>query len=185
MGFVEIFTIAIALSMDAFAIAICKGLSVKKAEIKHIMSAALWFGGAQALMPVLGYFFGYSFKGVVESFDHWIAFVLLTLIGANMIREAVKGVEELNNSFTFKTMLPLAIASSIDALTVGVTFAFDNVNILFAAPLIGVTTFTLSAVGVKLGNRLGERYSSKAELVGGIVLILIAVKILVTDLFGL
>jgi putative Mn2+ efflux pump MntP len=148
------------------------------------MIAGGYFGGFQALMPVIGWLLGRQFESLIKNIDHWIAFVLLALIGANMIREAVKNEEEnLNDSFSPRTMLPLAIATSIDALAVGVTFAFLDVEIVPAVSMIGVTTFVLSAIGVKIGNVFGAKYKSKAELVGGIVLVVMGVKILIEHLF--
>lgn len=183
MGFVEILIIAVALSMDAFAVALCKGLSVPKLKPKHALIVGLYFGGFQALMPVIGYLLGFKFENAIASVDHWIAFVLLALIGANMIREAVSGEEEeLDASFGFKTMLLLAVATSIDALAVGVSFAFLKVNIVTAALSIGVTTFILSAVGVAIGNVFGVKFKSKAEIAGGVVLILMGLKILLEHL---
>ncbi len=183
MGFVEILIIAVALSMDAFAVALCKGLSVPKLKPKHALIVGLYFGGFQALMPVIGYLLGFKFEDAIASVDHWIAFVLLALIGANMIREAVSGEEEeLDASFGFKTMLLLAVATSIDALAVGVSFAFLKVNIVTAALSIGVTTFILSAVGVAIGNVFGVKFKSKAEIAGGVVLILMGLKILLEHL---
>lgn len=178
MGFIELLVIAIGLSMDAFAIAICKGLSVTRVEKKHLLSAGLWFGGAQALMPLIGYLLGSSFRELIESIDHWFSFILLALIGINMIREAFGKTEQLDDSFSAKAMFPLAIADSIDALVVGVTFAFLKVNIIPAVILIGITTFLFSVAGVKIGNKFGEKYKSRAELVGGIILILMGVYIL-------
>ena len=169
--------------MDAFAVSICKGLSVTKVNWKHSVIVGLYFGGFQAAMPVIGYFLGSSFKDYIESVDHWIAFGLLLIIGGNMLREAFsKDEEELDGSFSLKSMLPLAIATSIDALAVGVTFAFLNVQIAPAVSFIGVITFALAAVGVKLGNIFGEKYKSKAEFVGGVVLIIMGVKILLEHL---
>lgn len=183
MGFVEILIIAVALSMDAFAVALCKGLSVSKLKPKHALIVGLYFGGFQALMPVIGYLLGFKFEDAIASVDHWIAFVLLALIGANMIREAVSGEEEeLDASFGFKTMLLLAVATSIDALAVGVSFAFLKVNIVTAALSIGVTTFILSAIGVAIGNVFGAKFKSKAEIAGGVVLILMGLKILLEHL---
>lgn len=183
MSFFDLFLIALALSMDAFAVSICKGLSVKKAGAKHILTAGIYFGGFQALMPLIGFLLGFKFERFIVSVDHWIAFVLLALIGAGMIKEAVSGKEdEADDSFSFKTMLPLAVATSIDALAVGISFAFLGVDIVRAAALIGVTTFVLSGVGVVVGNLFGAKYKSKAELAGGIVLILIGVKILLEHL---
>lgn len=182
MNFVELLIIAVGVSMDAFAIAICKGLSVKKLEAKHLLIAGLWFGGAQALMPLLGYFLGGSFSSFIESIDHWFSFALLVLIGANMIKESREESEKLDDSFSAKVMFPLAIADSIDALAVGVTFAFQEVNIFPAVSLIGVTTFLFSAIGVKIGNQFGCRYKSKAEFAGGLILILMGLLILLEDL---
>lgn len=182
MNFVELLIIAVGVSMDAFAIAICKGLSVKKPEAKHLLIAGLWFGGAQALMPLLGYFLGGSFSSFIESIDHWFSFALLVLIGANMIKESREESEKLDDSFSAKVMFPLAIADSIDALAVGVTFAFQEVNIFPAVSLIGVTTFLFSAIGVKIGNQFGCRYKSKAEFAGGLILILMGLLILLEDL---
>ena len=150
MTYLELFFIAVGLSMDAFAVSICKGLSVRQLRPRHAIIAGAYFGGFQALMPVIGWLLGRQFEGLIKSIDHWIAFVLLALIGANMIREAVKNEEEnLNDSFSPRTMLPLAVATSIDALAVGVTFAFLDVDIVPAVSMIGVTTFVLSAIGVK------------------------------------
>ena len=174
----ELFVIAVGLSMDAFAVSICKGLSTKDVRREHMVVTGLYFGGFQALMPLAGYLLGSRFQSMIQRVDHWIAFVLLALIGANMVRESQGEAEHLDDSFTPGTMLPLAVATSIDALAVGVTFAFLNVRIIPAAALIGVTTFALSAIGMRLGNVFGARYQSKAELVGGIVLILMGVKIL-------
>ena len=184
MTYLELFFIAVGLSMDAFAVSICKGLSVRQLRPRHAIIAGAYFGGFQALMPVIGWLLGRQFEGLIKSIDHWIAFVLLALIGANMIREAVKNEEEnLNDSFSPRTMLPLAVATSIDALAVGVTFAFLDVDIVPAVSMIGVTTFVLSAIGVKIGNVFGAKYKSKAELVGGIVLVVMGVKILIEHLF--
>lgn len=174
----ELFVIAVGLSMDAFAVSICKGLSTKDVRRVHMVVTGLYFGGFQALMPLAGYLLGSRFQSMIQRVDHWIAFVLLALIGANMVRESQGEAEHLDDSFTPGTMLPLAVATSIDALAVGVTFAFLNVRIIPAAALIGVTTFALSAIGMRLGNVFGARYQARAELAGGIVLILMGVKIL-------
>lgn len=182
MGFWELFVIALGVSMDAFAIAVCKGLSVQKLEKKHMITVGLWSGGAQALMPLLGYFLGNSFHSFIDSIDHWLSFVLLLIIGINMIKESREKTKELDSSFSVKSMALLAIADSIDAMAVGVTFAFHEVNIIPAVLLIGITTFILSAVGVKIGNKFGAKYKSKAELAGGIVLILMGSIILLEDL---
>ena len=184
MTIFELIVIAVGLSMDAFAVSICKGLSVRRLRSRHNIICGLYFGGFQALMPVLGWLLGRQFEALIKNVDHWIAFVLLALIGANMIREAVKNEEEnLNDSFSPKTMLPLAVATSIDALAVGVTFAFLDVMIVPAVSIIGVTTFIFSAAGVKIGNVFGAKYKSKAELVGGIVLVAMGIKILIEHLF--
>lgn len=182
MGLTDLFLIAVGLSMDAFAVAICKGLSVKKVTIKHGLIVGAYFGGFQAGMPLLGYLFGSSFAKYIEAFDHWVAFVLLGIIGINMIRESREQGEEVNASIGLKAMLPMAVATSIDALVVGISFAFMRVQIGWAVLFIGVITFTLSAIGVKLGNHFGAKYKSKAELFGGIVLILLGTKILLEHL---
>lgn len=183
----ELFVIAVGLSMDAFAVAICKGLSVEKVRPRHSIIVGAWFGGFQALMPFLGYLLGSSFAQKIEFIDHWVAFVLLGLIGANMLREAVTEHEdeevEQNGSFGIKSMFPMAVATSIDALAIGVSFAFLQVQIVPAVTFIGVITFVLSAVGVCIGNVFGARYKSKAEFVGGLVLIGMGVKILIEHLF--
>ena len=179
MSLFELFVIAVGLSMDACAVSICKGLSVPKAEKKHMLLVGLYFGGFQAMMPLLGYWLGVNFQTLVESVDHWIAFVLLGIIGLNMIKESRENdVEELDDGFSAKDMLPLAIATSIDALAVGITFAFLKVQIVPAVSFIGITTFCLSAVGLVIGNTLGAHSKSKAELAGGIVLIAMGTKIL-------
>lgn len=183
MGFIELFILAVGLSMDAFAVSICKGLSVQRLRPRHALICGAYFGGFQALMPLIGWLLGRQFEELIKSIDHWIAFGLLVLIGANMIRESFGKDEEVNDSFSFKTMLPLAIATSIDALAVGVTFAFLEVQIVPAILLIGVTTFAISAAGVKIGNVFGAKYKSKAELAGGIILILLGIKILIEHLF--
>ena len=185
MDFLSLFLIAVGLSMDAFSVAICKGLALPRTSLGRCSLVGVWFGGFQALMPIVGYFVGVHFKDSIESFDHWLAFALLALIGMNMIREALgkeedeaecKGCEE--NPLAARKMLPMAIATSIDALAVGVGFAFLGVDIWLSALLIGVTTLVLSAVGVKIGGVFGAKYKSKAELAGGIILILIGLKIL-------
>lgn len=171
--------------MDAFAVAICKGLGMRRINYRHTFIIALFFGGFQALMPFLGWLLASSFAEYIRKFDHWIACVLLVLIGANMIREALSHDEEkLNDSFGIKTMLPLAVATSIDALATGVTFAMTETNIWLAISITGVTTFLFSAVGLKIGNLFGSKYKSKAELVGGIILVLMGIKILVEHLTG-
>ena len=183
MGIIELFIIAVGLSMDAFAVAICKGLSNKTVRKRDMAVTGLWFGGFQALMPTIGYFLGKQFEQYITAVDHWIAFFLLVIIGANMIKEALaKEDEQVNASFSPKAMFPLAIATSIDALAVGVTFAFLKVNILIAVLFIGCITFLCSAAGVTIGNIFGAKYKSKAELAGGVVLILMGIKILIEHL---
>ena len=183
MTFFELFLIGIGLSMDAFAVSICKGLSMQKIDKKYTLCIGLFFGGFQALMPLTGYLLGNQFSGYIERFDHWIAFVLLAFIGFNMIREARSDEEnESNDRFDFKTMLPLAVATSIDALAVGVTFAFLRVNIVPAVSFIGCITFLLSAIGLKAGNIIGAKNRSRAEFAGGLVLILMGIKILLEHL---
>ena len=186
MGMVELFLIAVGLSMDAFAVAVCKGLSIGKIKWKHMCMAGLWFGGFQALMPALGYFLGNFFTDLVQAFSHWIAFVLLVFIGANMIKESrERGCDccsDADASMDVKTMFLLAVATSIDALAVGVSFAFMKVQIAWAVLFIGVITFVLSAIGVKFGSFFGTKYKSKAEFIGGLVLILIGTKTLLEGL---
>lgn len=224
MGLLELFILAIGLSMDAFAVSICKGLALPKINLKSAGIVGLWFGVFQALMPLIGYLLGVNFRSYIVSIDHWIAFVLLALIGANMIKEALsdddeeeeaeirnlkRGPEEgtigvcsldscsisptgqvalsradnrIKEILGFKTMFLLAVATSIDALAMGVTFAFLNVNIIPAISFIGVVTFTCSAIGVKIGNVFGLKYKSKAEIAGGVILILLGCKILIEHL---
>ena len=179
----ELFVIAVGLSMDAFAVSICKGLSVGKVCPRHAMTCGLYFGGFQAMMPFLGWLLGVQFQSVIVRIDHWIAFVLLGLIGANMIKESrEESCDILDVNFGFRAMLPLAIATSIDALAVGVTFAFLSVPILPAVTFIGVTTFLLSALGTWVGGAFGCRFKNKAEFVGGLILILMGAKILLEHL---
>lgn len=184
MSIWELFLTAAALSMDAFAVAICKGLSMGKPKVKHYFIIGAWFGGFQALMPALGYLLGSAFEKYITSVDHWVAFVLLGLIGANMIKEGCsKDEEHVNASFAFKTMLLLAVATSIDALAVGITYALlPDVNIVAAVLFIGLTTFILSAAGLKIGSVFGIKFKSKAEIAGGVILILIGIKILLGHL---
>lgn len=182
-SFVEIFVIGIGLSMDAFAVSICKGLSMKKMNWRNAVIIGLYFGGFQALMPLAGYLLGVQFEGKIMAFDHWIAFVLLALIGINMIKESRCEEEKADDSVGFKIMLGLAIATSIDALAVGVTFAFLKVAIVPAVLTIGFTTYVISIAGVKIGNVFGARYRSRAELAGGLILIGMGIKILVEHLF--
>ena len=183
MGLWELFILAVGLSMDAFAVSICKGLSLRKIGWRHMCLAGAWFGGFQALMPLIGFFLGRFFAEIITAYDHWIAFVLLAFIGGKMIWEALDPDEEnMDESMDVKTMFLLAVATSIDALAVGVTFAFLEVNILPAVLFIGCTTFVFSAAGVKVGSVFGARYKEKAELCGGAVLVLIGLKLLLEGL---
>ncbi len=182
MGIGELLLIAIGLSMDAFAVSIGKGLSVCSLRRCHCMKAGVWFGGFQGLMPLIGYLLGASFADIVTDYDHWISFALLALIGGNMIKESFSDDEKCDSDFSLKTMFILAVATSIDALAVGVSFAFLGVDILPAACVIAVTTFAFSVAGVKIGNLFGCRYKSKAELAGGVILVIIGVKILIEHL---
>ena len=183
MGIGELLLLAVGLSMDAFAVSVCKGLAMKKATIRAQVTCGAWFGGFQGLMPLIGFLLGTMFADAIQSIDHWIAFVLLGLIGANMLKESFGDAEECDCSFCPKAMLPMAVATSIDALAVGVTFALlPDVNITAAVSFIGIITFTLSAVGVYIGHLFGARFKSKAELTGGIVLILMGCKILLEHL---
>lgn len=183
MKFTTLFILAVGLSMDAFAVAVCKGLAIKKMSWKSAVIVGLWFGGFQALMPTIGYFLGIRFRDKITAIDHWIAFVLLGFIGVNMIREALSEKEDNTSAdMDVKTMFVMAVATSIDALAVGITFAFLNLNILTSASLIGITTFLFSVFGVKIGNVFGVKYKAKAELAGGIILILLGFKILLEHL---
>ena len=182
MNIVDILVIGAGLSMDAFAVSVCKGLAMKKMDIKKALVCSLYFGVFQALMPLIGFLLGSGFKNVVSSIDHWIAFVLLGIIGINMIKEA-KSCDVVNDSMDVKTMLTLAVATSIDALAIGVTFAFLKVSIIPAVSIIGLITFVCCFIGVKLGSAFGEKLKSKAEIMGGVMLILIGTKILIEHLF--
>ena len=183
MGFGELFLLAVGLSMDAFAVSVCKGLSVKKAGLKESTACGVWFGGFQGLMPLIGFFLGTLFAEAIQAFDHWVAFGLLAIIGINMLKEAF-GKEECeccdkNADFSVKTMFVMAVATSIDALAVGISLAMaGNVNIYLAVILIAVTTCILSGLGVKIGNIFGNRFEKKAQIAGGVILILLGVKIL-------
>ena len=181
MGFLELFLIGVGLSMDAFAVAICQGLSMTKIKWGHALTVGLYFGGFQALMPLVGCFGGRFFADKITRYSHWVAFVLLVFIGAGMIKES-KEEEHVNADMDIKSMFILAVATSIDALAVGVTFAFLKVEIVSAVSFIGVITFVCSAAGVKTGSLFGMKYKSKAELCGGIILILIGTKILLEGL---
>lgn len=184
MNLWELFLIAAGLSMDAFAVSVCKGLATEKVKIKHFLIVGLWFGGFQALMPALGYFLGSGFEQYISHLDHWIAFILLALIGGNMIREALSGKEECQDaSFSVKVMFVMAVATSIDALAVGITFALlPDVNIAAAVSFIGIITFILSGTGLKIGNVFGIKYKAKAEFAGGLILVLMGTKILLEHL---
>ena len=185
MRLLELFLIAVGLSMDAFAVSVCKGLATPKYKLKYSMICGAWFGGFQALMPAVGYLLGVNFKKYITAIDHWIAFVLLALIGFNMIREALKNDDEgADPSFTAKSMSLLAVATSIDALAIGITFAFLDVNIVAAVLFIGVCTFVISAAGVKIGSAFGTRFKSKAEIAGGAILIILGLRILVEHLMN-
>ena len=190
MGIGELLLLAVGVSMDAFAVSICKGLAMKKATVKASMTCGLWFGGFQALMPTVGFFLGTLFAEAIQAVDHWVAFLLLGIIGFNMLKDAFEGgeeccccCEESNADLSVKTMFVMAVATSIDALAVGISLAMaGNVNIAVAACLIGLCTFGFSAVGVKIGNIFGGRFEKKAQLAGGIILMLLGVKILLEHL---
>ena len=182
MGFVELLLLSVGLGMDAFAVSVCKGISMKKMNWKKACIIGLYFGGFQALMPVLGYFLGSTFESVITNLDHWIAFGLLAIIGGNMIKDAFSKKEEKDDDVSFKTMFVLAVATSIDALAVGITFAFFDVNMFVAIPMIGIISFILPLFGTKIGNKFGDKYERKAELTGGIILILLGLKILLEHL---
>lgn len=187
MGALELFILAVGLSMDAFAVAVCKGLATKKVTIRHMAIAGIWFGGFQALMPLIGFFLGSTFEKYVTAVDHWIAFVLLGAIGVNMIKESLSGESEaVNDDFGFKTMLLMAIATSIDALAAGIALAMglkgENTKAYLAVMFIGITTFLLSGFGIKFGNICGAKWKSKAEFLGGAILVVLGVKILIEHL---
>jgi len=193
MGIGELLLLAVGVSMDAFAVSICKGLAMKKATLTASMTCGLWFGGFQALMPTIGFFLGTLFAEAIQAIDHWVAFVLLGIIGINMLKEAfaqeecsccsVDGCKDQNADLSVKTMFVMAVATSIDALAVGISLAMaGNVNIWLAAALIGVCTFGFSAVGVKIGNLFGARFEKKAQLAGGLILILLGTEILLEHL---
>lgn len=185
MAVFEIFLLAVSLAMDAFAVSICKGLKTRKVQWNHMVLSGLWFGGFQALMPLLGYYFGLAFQKYIVAFDHWIAFLLLVLIGLNMVKESrSQDEEDVSDSFAVKSMFLMAVATSIDALAVGVTFGFmGNIDIVPAIAIIGVTTFVIAMVGTKIGCICGEKLKSQAELLGGLILIGLGVKILIEHLF--
>lgn len=181
MGVLEISVIGIGLAMDAFAVAVCKGLSMKKLDLKKAIIISLYFGFFQAIMPVIGLFLGNKFAVLIDKLDHWVAFSLLSVTGGNMIIESLKNDnEDINDSIDIKTMLILSISTSIDALAVGITFSFFRINLLMAITIIGVITFILSLIGVKIGNKFGDKLKNKAEFIGGLVLIIIGIKILLS-----
>lgn len=188
MGFLELFLIGVGLSMDAFAVAICQGLSMTKIKWGHALTVGLYFGGFQALMPLLGWVLGSQLSGYIQQYDHWVAFILLLLIGGNMIREALSGEEDeaedaaVGGGLDHKKLFLMAVATSIDALAVGVTFAFLETPILPAVSLIGVTTFCISVAGVAVGCWFGARYKQRAEITGGVILVLLGTKILLEHL---
>ncbi len=184
MEIIAVLLLAVGLAMDAFAVSICKGLAMKKPGIKAIIVIGLWFGFFQAIMPAIGYYLGASLYQYISQFDHWIAFILLLLIGLNMIRESLSKDDEegIDDSISFKVMLILAIATSIDALAVGISLAMDGSDIIVPAIIIGVVTMAISMVGVKIGSVFGDKYSNKAEFVGGVILILIGFRILFSHL---
>ena len=186
MGFGELLLLAVGVSMDAFAVSICKGLAMKKADIKGALTCGVWFGGYQALMPLIGFYLGALFAGAIETIDHWVAFVLLCFIGGNMLKKAFSKCdccEEQSADLSFKTMLVMAVATSIDALAVGISLAMaGNVNIWVAILLIGLTTGIFSAIGVKIGNVFGSKFEKKAQMAGGVILIALGVKILLEHL---
>ena len=184
MGIIELFILAVGLSMDAFAVSVCKGLAMKRCSFQKAAVCGIWFGGFQALMPLIGYILGYQFKNYITSVDHWIAFILLAIIGGNMMKESFSKEEDENSdSLDVKTMFLLAVATSIDALAVGITFAFlPDTNVTAAVLFIGIVTFVLSAAGVKIGNLFGTKYKAKAEFAGGLILVLLGLKILLEHL---
>ena len=188
MGFVELFILAIGVSMDAFAVSICKGLAMQKADAKGMVTVGAWFGGFQALMPLIGFFLGTLFAEAIEAIDHWVAFVLLAIIGVNMLKEAFSKEcdcdgEETSADLSVKTMFVMAVATSIDALAVGISLAMaGGVNIWLAITFIGLTTFTTSAIGVKVGSIFGDKFEKKAQMAGGVILIVLGAKILLEHL---
>ena len=185
MGLLEIILIAIGLSMDTFAVSITLGLSVKKLNVKQLLLPGIYFGLFQAIMPLIGYVAGINFTGKIQYLDHWVAFLLLGFIGGKMIKNSFSKEEEKvsENSFLFMALLLLAIATSIDAFAVGITFSFFNVNVFTTIIIIGLITLIISIVGVKIGNVFGTKYKSKAEFIGGVVLIIIGLRILIEHLF--
>lgn len=183
MGIVELFILAIGVSMDAFAVSICKGLSMKKTNIKAMATCGLWFGSFQALMPLIGFLLGSLFASAIQAVDHWVAFALLAFIGISMIKDAYGEEENCDADFSFKTMFTMALATSIDALAIGISLAMvGNVNIILAVILIGITTGIISAIGVKIGGIFGNKFEKKAQIAGGIILIILGIKILLEHL---
>ena len=185
MSIIEIALIGVGLAMDAFAVSICKGLAMRRMNYKKAIIIAAFFGVFQALMPALGYVLGTTFANKIAAIDHWIAFILLALIGANMIKEALSSDDDecQDDSLRLGVLIMLSIATSIDALAVGITFAFFNVSLLLSVSMIGIITFIICVIGVKVGNVFGEKYKSKAELAGGLILIVMGAKILIDHLF--
>ncbi len=183
MDFIAILLIAVGLAMDAFAVSLCKGLALRKVTFRNMLVAGLWFGGFQALMPIIGFYLGVSFYDLISAYDHWVAFLLLFLIGANMIREGLFGEEEdVDADMGIKTMVLLAIATSIDALAVGISFAMTEDSIFLPAAIIGVVTLIISMAGVKIGSLFGDRFGNKAEVLGGVILVIIGLKVLLEGL---
>lgn len=186
MGFFALLTLGFGLSMDAFAVSVCKGLAGKKASLSNMAKCGLWFGGFQALMPLIGFFLGSLFAKQIEAIDHWVAFFLLVIIGANMLKEAFskeEGCEECSADYSIKTMFTMAVATSIDALAVGISLAMaGDVNIWLAISIIGITTCILSGIGVKIGSVFGDKFEKKAEIAGGVILILLGLKIILEHL---
>ena len=182
MGLIDIFLLGVGLSMDAFAVSVCKGLALQKIRFRHMLTVGLWFGCFQALMPLTGYLLASLFSDVIDRFDHWIAFGLLCLIGANMIREAFSPAESTDAALSFRAMLPLAVATSIDALAAGVSMTAMNLHIVPCVLLIGAVTFCFSCAGVKIGSIFGNRFSGKAQIAGGVILILLGCRVLMEHL---
>ena len=182
MGPISLILIAVGLAMDAFAVSICKGLAMRRPSFRSMLTIGLWFGGFQAIMPAIGYLLGSSFHGYIKNIDHWIAFALLAAIGINMIRESFDENDSVNDDIGFKVMLLLAIATSIDALAVGISLAMDGSDILTSVTVIGIITMIISMIGVRIGGIFGNRYSNKAEFAGGCILIVIGLKVLLEHL---
>ena len=183
MGFLELLIIAVGVSMDAFAVSICKGLSTRQVRVSDALTAGLWFGGFQALMPLIGFYLGVSFADFVAEVDHWIAFVLLGIIGAKMIKESFENEScDISSDFSCRSMLPMAIATSIDAFAVGITYAVLKTDILIPVIMIGVTAFIFTIIGLYLGKKIGNYFGDKFEILGGVILILLGVKILLEGL---